>query len=147
MTKREDDRVARMLASLERDPLRAETPAELVDEELRAAGGDPAKIRAEGAAFAAKLLEARRKELAARAKKDLERRREAAARAPRIPRGSREDLLAMLAAVQNHPRYAGRVSAMFRKRSLSEATDEELAVLLEEIEAARLAEDDDEDPS
>jgi hypothetical protein len=55
----------------------------------------------------------------------------------------------MLVAVQNDPRYAGQVSAMFRKRSLAEATTEELAVLLEEIEAARLADEageDDQDP-
>jgi hypothetical protein len=141
-------RTGSMLESIAQDPLRPETPSELVDEELRAAGGDPQRIRAEGAAFAKALLEQRREILNARAREDLERRRAAAAKAPRIPRESRDDLLAMLAAVQKNPRYSGQVTAMFRNKKLSEATNEEIAVLLEEIEAARLSDEaDGEDPN
>jgi hypothetical protein len=47
--------------------------------------------------------------------------------------------------VQQNPKWAGQVSAMFRKRSVGEVSNEELATLLEEIEAARLAEGDDDD--
>jgi hypothetical protein len=147
-TETKDPTLERMLRSIAEDPLRPETPPEVVDDELRAAGGDPERIRAEGAAFAKQLLEKRRAILKDRTREDLARRRAAAARAPHIPRDSRDDLLAMLAAVQKNPRYAGRVTAMFRKRNLGDATNEELAVLLEEIEAARLLDDkDDEDPN
>jgi hypothetical protein len=130
-----------LIVSLASDPLRAETPSALVDEELRAAGGDPARIRSEGAALAATLLARRRAVIADRAREDLARRRQAAASAPRIPRDSRDELLRMLTAVQQSPRYAGQVTAMFRKRKLDDATNEELAVLLEEIEAARRADE------
>jgi len=140
-----------MLESVERDPLRPETPSELVDEELRAAGGDPARIRKDGAALAKQLLEKRRETLKQRARDELVARRAAAAKAPRISRESREELLAMLAAVQASHRYAGQVTAMFRKRTVADVSNEELATLLEEIVAARLAgdegEDNEEDPS
>jgi hypothetical protein len=132
-----------MLSSVDRDPMRPETPAEVVDEELRAAGGDPDRIRSEGVAFVNGLIEKRRKAETDRRREDLAERRAAAARAPRISRESRDDLLAMFAAVQKNPRWAGQVSAMFRKRTVAEVSNEELATLLEEIEGARLAAGDD----
>jgi hypothetical protein len=139
------DALKRMLESVERDPLRPETPSELVDEELRAAGGDPERIRKDGAALAKQLLEKRRETIKDRLRKDLAARRSAAANAPRISRESRDELLAMLAAVQASHRYTGQITAMFRKRSVGEVSNEELATLLEEIEAARLAGDDGDD--
>ena len=63
------DAVAKMEESVWRDPLRPETPAELVDEELRAAGGDPERIRRDGGALAKLLLERRRTILRERAKR------------------------------------------------------------------------------
>ena len=139
------DALKRMFESVEHDPLRPETPSELVDDELRAAGGDPERIRKDGAALAKQLLEKRREVMKDRLRKDLAARRAAAAKAPRISRDSRDELLAMLAAVQASHRYAGQVTAMFRKRSVAEVSNEELATLLEEIEAARLAGDDGDD--
>jgi hypothetical protein len=108
--------------------------------------GDPARVRREGAALAKKLLERRRAVLKQRAQADLAARR-AAAKAVVIPRDSRLELLAMLAKVQKDPRYAERITAMFRKRKLEEASNDEIATLLEEIEAARLAEGDSEEPN
>ena len=147
MTKREKKKHPRaleeMLSSVDRDPMRPETPSELVDEELRAAGGDPERIRAEGVSFVDALLEKRRKTQRDRLREGLDARRAAASRAPHISRESRDDLLAMLTAAQQNPRWAGQVSAMFRKRAVAEVSNEELATLLEEIEAARLAEGDD----
>jgi len=134
--------LAKMEESVARDPLRPETPAELVDEELREAGGDPERIRRDGGDLAKLLLERRRTILRDRAKADLGARREKAERAPRIPRDSREFLLRRIAEIERDPRYGGQVTAMFRNRAIAETSNDELATLLEEIEAARLADEE-----
>ncbi len=138
-------RSGRWKRSGRRDPLRPETPSDVVDEELRAAGGDPERIRRDGGDLAALLLERRRTILKERAKADLAERRARAESAPRISRDSRDELLRRLAAFEADPRYGGQVSAMFRNRPPAEASNEEVATLLEEIEAARLAEGDDDE--
>jgi hypothetical protein len=133
-----------MLASFEEDPLRDDYPDELVDEDLRAAGMDPAVIRAEGAALGEALLEQRRQAWRKKAKDELTRAREIAAGAPRIPREPRSALLERLAAVQRNPRYTGHVTAMFRGRPVEELTDEDLAGLLEELGILERIDDDEE---
>jgi hypothetical protein len=114
-----------------------------VDAELRAEGGDPAKIRARGAALAAKLLAERTKtededesELpwAARARERLEEVRrmanEAAARKTKLPR---VELMARVNAARNSPRFAQPVASLFRKRTPEQMSDEELEATLESL--------------
>ena len=113
-----------------------ETPEE-VDAGLRAAGMDPAKVRAKGAALAARLLEDRERlswmvEAArARARENAR----AKAREARYGGLSREELLARVTAARNDPRLAQPVTFMFRNHKTEEATDEQLRGMLADVDA------------
>lgn len=129
----EDDEIARFLAK---------SPAE-VDASLRAAGHDPAAVRAEGKALAAQLL-ADRDRLAWQVEAAEGLAREQArmdARTSRHATLSRAELLAKIAVARRDPRLVQRVAVMFRNRSEEEASEDELRAILQEIEA--LAEKDD----
>jgi hypothetical protein len=115
--------------------LRSMSEADL-DEELRKAGHDPDAIAAEGAALAAKLGE-RRERLrwqteAALAEREFEAHMEEIRR--RRVKLPREELKARIKAAKDDARLAEPVTALFRKRTMEESTDEELQVLLEQIE-------------
>jgi len=100
---------------------------EEVDRDLREAGGDPEKIRREGAALAARL------DWQARAQARLDEVR-ALAGTVRKTKLSREDMLAKVNAARNDPRFKKPVGALFRKRTPEDATDAELEAFLEAID-------------
>lgn len=119
-----------------------------VDAELRAAGGDPAKIRAEGEALA-KRLHAERVSAhdaplpwVAKANARLEEvRAMVAVGTVRKTKLSRGELLAKVDEARNDPRFAKPVAALFRKRSAEESSDAELEALLEAMELLGAIED------
>jgi hypothetical protein len=118
------------------DRFLALTPAQ-VDARLRAAGQDPAAVRAEGEALA-KQLRADRERLAWQAKAASGLAREQArveARSGKYADFSRVELLAHIAVARKNPRLAQPVAVMFRNRKPEEASEAELRDLLEEIEA------------
>jgi hypothetical protein len=124
------------------DRFLAKSPAE-VDASLRAAGHDPAAVRAEGAALAKKLL-ADRERLAWQVEAAEGLAREQARfdqRAPKHAGLSRMQLLERIAVARENPRLAQPVAVMFRNRKTEEASEDELRAILEEIEA--IAESDD----
>jgi hypothetical protein len=125
----------------------ASESAEEVDAGLREHGLDPAKVREDGAALAARLL-ADRERLAwqleaAKAKARDEAR--AKAREGKYAKLDRAALLKRLAAVKSDPRFAKPVSFMFRNHTPEEATEEQLRGMLEDLDALADAGDDDGD--
>ena len=112
-------------------------PAEEVARRIREGGGDPEAIAARGRALAAELLE-KRDRLAWRgeARAQLDAARTMAASLPSRRGLSRADLLGRIEALRGDPRAPARVVVAYRKRSPGEATDDELAALLEEMELA-----------
>ena len=109
-----------------------------LDAEIAAGGGDPKAIREEGVAFVAKLVAARderdweeaaARKLAAVRAKIASRPKTTHEKLPRV------ELLARIASARANPKFAQPVSVMFRKHNAEQASDEELAALLEEIEA------------
>ena len=116
-----------------------------VDAELRSFGGDPAQIRAKGAALAARLHKEHTGETLtptstttplaweanAQAKLDDVRRLAGTVRKTKLPRA---DLLAKVDAARSDPRFKQKVGALFRKRTPEESSDEELETILEAIE-------------
>jgi hypothetical protein len=112
-------------------------PAAAVDARLRAAGHDPAAIRAEGALLAKKLG----------AEQDRLARQVMAAEAIAPMRAgfdrakskyaslSGDELRARIKAARNDPRFDQPVSVLFRGRKQEEATDEELRMILAAIDA------------
>jgi len=118
------------------DAFLALTPAQ-VDAGLRAAGEDPAAIRAEGAAFA-KQRAANRDRLAwqVEAAEGLARERaRIEARAGKYVGLSRAELEGRIMNARKSPRLAQPVAVLFRNRKPVEASEEELIAILEEIEA------------
>lgn len=122
-----EDRISRFLAK----------PASAVNASLRASGLDPAAVRAEGTALAKKLM-ANRDRLAwqVTAAEGLARdQARFAARTPKYASLSRADLEARVVVAKRDPRFAQPAAVMFRNKSASEATDEELRAILEELDA------------
>ncbi len=122
----EDDEIDRVLAMSDQE----------VDAELRAHGGDPEKIRREGAALAAKLgADADRLAWQFEAAEALAREQaRLAARPKKYDAVPRAELEMLLAAARTSPRFAQPVAVMFRNRKTEEASDDELRALLEEID-------------
>jgi hypothetical protein len=109
---------------------------EELDRYISENGGDPAAIRAAGAANAKELME-RRERLAwhADAHAEQERFRERAAAAKTRTPLPRPELLRRMAAIKTDPRFAhAPVAAFFRKKTAEESTDEELQAILDQIE-------------
>lgn len=112
----------------------AMSDAEL-DRHIQANGGDPAAIRAGGAALARELTE-RRQRLSWQGEMHDELRafqERAAASKTKVPL-PRPELLKRLDAARRDPRFATPVAALFRKKSAEDATDEELQMILDQIE-------------
>ncbi len=108
-------------------------------------GGDPAGIRARGAAHA-KALDER---LTSKAWHDEmeakhERFRDVAAANKSTTVLPRDVLLARLTAARNNPRFNERVATLFQKKTEEAATDQELQDLLDRIELLAKLEDDSE---
>jgi hypothetical protein len=137
------DAIIRDAEKAEIDEALAETP-EQVDEGLRRAGMDPAKVREKGKNLAARLLEERERLSwmvdAARARAREEAR--AKGREGRYAGLSRPELLARLAATKNDPRLTKPVAFMFRNHAPETATEAQLRGMLEDLDA--LAEMEDE---
>jgi hypothetical protein len=124
-----EDEMDRILALSEAD----------LDRELADAGLDPAAVGDDAAALAERMLRRREgQEWQAEAARKLARvqaRFDAKAGAPR-ERLPRPELLARIERARAAgAAHGGRVSVMFRNRKPEEASDDELAELLEEIEA------------
>jgi hypothetical protein len=115
----------------------ASMPKDEVDARLRAAGLDPERTRAEGAAMARKLA-ADRDRLAwqVEAAEGLAKAQAAFDARPSKYEGWTRDALAeRLEVVRKSPKLAQPVAVMFRNRKPEEASADELRELLEEIEA------------
>ena len=105
-----------------------------VDDYIRTNGGDPAAIRARGAAQIRELFE--RREANAwhgEALKQQEAFQGTLAAAKRKVLLTRDELLARLAVAVSHPRL-GVAAASFRKQADDAATDEQLQALLDQLE-------------
>jgi hypothetical protein len=130
------DAIRRQAEDDEIDRFRAKSPAE-VDASLRAHGHDPAAVRSEGAALAARLM-ADRKRLAwqVEAAEALARDQASFDARPKRHAGlSRAELLERIAVARKDPRLVQPVAVMFRNREAEEASEDELVAILEEIEA------------
>jgi hypothetical protein len=117
------DEAARILALSEEE----------LDGELAAQGFDPAAERARGAELAASLLARRAREAVAQGELDARRAR-LGKRSARRGRLTRNETLARIEIARLSPRLPERAVLMLRKQKLDEATDEELAALLDELE-------------
>ncbi len=105
---------------------------ELVREELRAAGLDPAAVGARGAAFVRDVRESQRTAWRAKAQARLGRGGELAKRRGSPPR-DRDTLLREIATARSDPRRTKHIEMAFRDRRPEEASVEELAGLLDDI--------------
>jgi hypothetical protein len=111
------------------DRFLAKSPAE-VDASLRAAGHDPAAVRAEGAALAKRL--AWQTDAAA----GLARERAKLARTTGRHAGlTAAELHERIKVARRDPRLAQPAAVMFRNRKIEEAGEDELRAILEELEA------------
>jgi hypothetical protein len=112
-------------------------PSSQVDARLRAAGHDPAALRAEGTALAKKLL-ADRDRLAwqVEAAEGLAREQARFAERPARYAGlSASELHERIAVARKNPRLAQPVAVMFRNKKAEEASEDELRAILEELDA------------
>jgi hypothetical protein len=109
----------------------SELSDEQLDAELREGGFDPARVRAEGAAFAKMLLDRRDQEKgpAARLAGTEERLAKRAARRGTL---TRDDLRARIETIQSDPRL--KLAVGFRNRDTAAADVPELEAMLEEME-------------
>ena len=116
---------------------------EALDRFIDAHGGDAKEIRASSQAFAAELME-RRKRLAwhGEMEEKLASFRKKADEARIRQKLPRKELLARLELARNDPRWAAPIAALFSKKSTERATDEELTAMLEEIELLAKLEDE-----
>ena len=141
-TKNQDETLRLLDESLASDVLTDAVTDEDVDSELRDAGGDPDTIAADGVALAKELLEKRRLAWQDAARRKMEARQRARQVAPTRQARSRQQLLAEINARRaDFERRGMSVSAAYRKRNPEEASDEELADFLDELET--LADDDE----
>jgi hypothetical protein len=135
----------RMLDALDEDVLEEEYPLELIEEEIRAAGGDPEAIGRRGAALAKELLDKRRRAFEAEALESVAELEKRAVLARARPVRSREHMLRRVRRAEADPRFAGQVAVAFRGRKPEEPTDEELATLVAKLEALGVLPPDDDD--
>jgi len=115
---------------------RAKTSNE-VDASLRAAGHDPAAVRAEGDALAKKLIADRDRlawQVEAAAGLARERARFEARGSKRVGL-SKDELRARIAVARMDSRLSQPAAVMFRNRKIEEANEDELREILEEMEA------------
>jgi hypothetical protein len=105
---------------------------EEIDRELIAMGSDPKAIRAKGAAMARAASERNARYALHHAMRNrVEGLAQGATSTPRPPRA---ELLARIKVAAGNPKFARPAAAMFRKKSAEDCTDEELAMLLEQLE-------------
>ena len=142
--KHQDEALELLRESLASDVLGDTVSSAEVDLELRVAGGDPAAIGAQGVALAQRLLEKRRLAWQETARKTIETHERGRQATPIRPLRSRQELLDEIAArrVAFEQRGLSVVTA-FRKRKPEEASDEELAEFLDELEMLDAADGDD----
>jgi len=130
--------IERQAAEDEMDRIQALSSEDL-DRELREQGVDPEKVRNEGLELVKRLSERRQAmRWQADAAEGLERERARIARitaALRAEHLSREALLARIEIARNHPRFASPVAVMFRNKTDTPPTDEELLGILAELTA------------
>lgn len=107
-------------------------PIELVHEELRSAGMDPARVGARAAEIVREARERQRKAWRTKAQARLSRGARLSTRRANMPT-DRDGLLREIAAARSDPRHAAQVEMAFRDRRPEEASVEELAGLLEDI--------------
>jgi hypothetical protein len=121
-----------LAAEVEAERIKAMSDTEL-DDELRADGLDPAKVRAEGAAFAKALFDRREREQKA-AERQAQMQSRLEERAARRGKLSKDELVKRIEIARNDPRLAQKVAVGFRNRDTNAATVPELESMLEEIE-------------
>ena len=135
------------LPGLDDDLLDPALPESGVDAELRALGIDPVALAKRGSRFVAQVKEGERLSWQARARDERGRLQNLAAKSTTrvLPNTSRKEILARLEALRTTDANVGPAIKMAaRKRKPEESTDEELRALLEEMEALRSIEDNDE---
>ncbi len=141
-TKHHDEVLRLLQESLASDVLTDAVSDSDVDRELHEAGGDPDAIAAQGLALATEQLEKRRLAWQDAARRKIGAQQRARQSGPQSPARSRSQLLADIATRRaEFERRGMAVSAAFRKRKPEEASDDELAEFLDELET--LANDDE----
>jgi hypothetical protein len=104
-----------------------------VDDELRAAGIDPDRVGAAGAAYADRMNARRDREL--HPANELERAKaRLRARTARRGKMSRSELQGRIDALRNDPALPAPARVLFRNKTEEEASDAELESLLSELE-------------
>lgn len=136
------------LRGLDDDLIDPALPESAVDSELKALGIDPLALAKRGSAFVAKAKEDERLSWQARAREERATLQRLAAKSTTrvLPNTPRKEILTRLEALRMADANVGPAIKMAaRKRKPEESTDEELRALLEEMEALRSIEDNDEE--
>ena len=136
------------LRGLDDDLLDVSLPESAVDAELKALGIDPVALATKGSEFVARAKEEERLSWQARAREERATLQRLAANSTTrvLPNTPRKEILARLEALRMNDANVGPAIKMAaRKRKPEESTDEELRALLEEMEALRSIEDNDEE--
>lgn len=143
-----DEELWAALTALDDDLLNPVYPEAAIDEELEKMGVDPTALALRGAEFVAKAKEDERLSWQARAQERKVRLQAIASQATsKLPAlMGRAAILAKLDQLRTaDPNVGTAVTMAARKRKPEESTDEELRTLLEEMEALRAIEGQDED--
>lgn len=138
-TPKDDKEVLALLeSSLLSDALYSDAyPIEQVDEDLRGAGLDPDQVGKRGAELASQLLKKRRLAWQDKARMTLERRSTNTRLSHRREPLSRAAMLQQLNMLRSNPELGAPVATAFRNRKPSDASDEDLRSILEDVELLR----------
>jgi hypothetical protein len=140
--KRSSAEILAAIDAIADDVLDPDYPKELLDEELREAGGDPEAIGKRGADLAAKLLVARREALRGEMIANVQPLADRLHAARAKPAPSRQEMRDRIRRAEADPRYAGQIAVAARGRRPDEPTDEELAALYATLVALGIVAED-----
>ncbi|MEZ4447550.1 MAG: hypothetical protein R3B72_51210 [Polyangiaceae bacterium] len=135
-----------VLDGLDDDLLDPDMPAEQVAAQLTALGLDPQALAAAGRQLAAEIAEGERLAWREKAEKRRDEMRRKAGTVQVAAQLDRSALLARLNELRaSDPKLGTAIKAAARKRKPEESTDEDLRLLLEDMEALRAIEKDDQE--
>ncbi len=131
---RTDEELWGAVQALDRDLLDPATPTEVIDSAVGAIGLDPGSLRAEGRAFAAALLDEKRRGWMKVARQKIDSMRSRARSTTDFASMNKQMLLAELDRRRTHATAGGEIRAAFRDRKPEESSEDDLRALLEEME-------------
>jgi hypothetical protein len=142
-----DRTLFRALLDLQSDPLNSDIPDDVLDEMVRAEGGDPEALGKDTRAFVETETERRRLAWQDAARKKGERLKQKAEAGQRSREGkSADELLAEIEALKADPKLEQPIALAARKRKPGEKpAPEELRMLLESLDKLRAIASDDGD--